>query len=289
MRTTPLAPSVRALDEGRGFAELDDRSITLVSGADARAWLHDLVTADVASLERFASRPSLLLSPTGRIRASFHVLGLGERDLAIVQADDQPSPIATLLAPYVLSSDVTLSASRLRLFAIPGASEPPGWAANAWRPSVLGDGADLLVGSSDDEALADVRARLRADGLEPVDRGAVESRRIRRGEPRFPVDLDADSLPAEAAWDGPPVTDRTKGCFLGQESIAKVGDRGHPTRVVVPVALAGAAAVGEPVLLGGTTVGLLTSASGGDAIARVAWSARGGPWVTGSGDPIWPR
>jgi folate-binding protein YgfZ len=289
VRTAPLAPPARALDEGRGYAELDDRTITLVSGGDARAWLHDLVTADVDTLERFASRPSLLLSPTGRIRASFHVLGLGDRDLALVQADDQRDPIAALLAPYVLSSDVTLSPSRLRLFAIPGAAEAPGWARNAWRPSVLGDGLDLLVGASDDEALDDTRARLRADGLEPVDATAVETRRIRRGEPRFPVDLDADSLPAEAGWDGPPVTDRTKGCFLGQESIAKVGDRGHPTRVVVPVVLEGSAAAGEPVVLDGATVGMLTSASGTEAIARVAWAARGGPWATGSGDPIWPR
>jgi folate-binding protein YgfZ len=217
------------------------------------------------------------------------VLGLGDRDLAIVQTDDQPAPIAALLAPYVLSSDVTLSPSRLRVFAIPGAAESPDWATNAWRPSVLGDGVDLLVGASDDEALDDVRARLRAGGLEPVDAAAVESRRIRRAEPRFPVDLDADSLPAEAGWDGPPVTDRAKGCFLGQESIAKVGDRGHPTRVVLPVAIAGAAAAGEPLVLDGAPVGLLTSVSGSDALARLAWGARGGPWVTGSGDPVWPR
>jgi folate-binding protein YgfZ len=184
---------------------------------------------------------------------------------------------------------VALAPSRLRLFALPGASTVPSWAANAWRPSVLGDGVDLLVGASDDEALEDVRRRLHADGLEAVDASAVDARRIRRGEPRFPVDLDADSLPAEAGWDGPPVTDRLKGCFLGQESIAKVGDRGHPTRVVLPVALEGAAAAGEPVVRDGAPVGLLTSVSGGDAIARVAWSARGGPWATGSGDPIWPR
>lgn len=274
---------MQALREGRGYAELDELPLTLVSGGDARSWLHDLVTTDVESLRRFATRPSLLLSPTGRIRASFHVLGLGERDLLLAQSADQPTPIADLLAPYVLSSDVELGPSRLRVFAFPFGNEPPRWSPDAWRPSVLGGGFNLLVGASEEAVFVELRERLASDGLTPVGREAVESVRVRGGQPRFPVDLDAESLPAEAGWDGPPVTDRAKGCFLGQEAVAKVANLGHPTRVVLDVVADTSLRPGEILLGNGSPVGSLTSAEGAEGIARVAWEARDAPLSTASG------
>ncbi|MEP7033700.1 MAG: hypothetical protein ABI879_06965, partial [Actinomycetota bacterium] len=70
MDTPPLEDQLAALEDGRAYVEHTDVTLTVASGADARGWLHDLVTADVASLERFRARPSLLLSPTGRIRAT---------------------------------------------------------------------------------------------------------------------------------------------------------------------------------------------------------------------------
>jgi folate-binding protein YgfZ len=278
-----LEQQAQALDAGRGYAELDDVSLTLVSGEDARAWLHDLATTDVESLGRFQTRPSLLLSPTGRIRASFHVLGLGERDLLLAQPTDQPTSIAQLLAPYLLSSAVTLGPSSLRVFAVPSPTEPPRWAGEAWRPSVLGDGFDLLVDAGKDGALEDVRARLAAEGLVPVGREAREWRRVHRGEPRFPADLDVESLPAEAGWDRPPVTDRTKGCFLGQEAVAKVANLGHPTRVVVGVVADAPMQAGDVLVGDGVPVGSLSSAAGGRAIARVTWAARDHRLATAAG------
>ncbi len=73
------------------------------------------------------------------------------------------------------------------------------------------------------------------DGSVPVGPEALEAWRIRHGLARFPVDLDADSLPAEAGLDVEPVIDRTKGCYLGQESVARVRNLGHPPRVVLGV------------------------------------------------------
>ncbi len=286
MRPPPFEQPARPLDDERGYVELDDTALTLVSGADARAWLHDLVTTDVESLARFHTRPSLLLGPTGRIRASFHVLGLGERDLLLAQGPDQPSAIADLLAPYVLSSEVTLGPSRLRIFAFAPAIDPPEWLPDAFRPSVLGDGVDVLAGASEDDVFQDLRDRLESSGLVSLGREAVEARRVRRGEPRFPVDLDADSLPAEAGWDGPPVTDRTKGCFLGQEAVAKVANLGHPTRLVLAVAADVPLRPGDGLFDDGTAVGSVTSASGTEGIARVAWSAREGRLSTASGAPV---
>jgi hypothetical protein len=284
--TQALERAVDALDSGRAFAELENVAVTIVSGGDARGWLNDLVTTDVMTLERFDTRPSLLLSPTGRIRASFHVLGLGDTGFALAQPSDQPARIADLLLPYVLSSDVTIYPSRFRLFPVPGGEAPPTWLDDVWRPSVLGGGFDILVGASDDDALNDVRERLRGDGLEAVGPEAVDARRILRGEPTFPTDLDQESLPSEAGLDGPPMTDRSKGCFLGQEAVAKVANRGHPTRLVLAVDVGGPVATGEEVLADGQSAGVVTSAWGDRGLVRLRWEARELAFSTASGTPI---
>lgn len=289
MRALPIDQEVEALDEGRAYAELDGVVITLVSGSDARGWLNDLVTTDVGTLARFETRPSLLLGPTGRIRASFHVLVQGERDFALAQPTDQPEIVSNALAPYVLSSDVALSPSRQRLFAVPGALAPPERFGNAYRPSVLGGGYDLVVVGSD-EALDDLRQDLASEGLLPASREAVEARRIRRGIPAFPADLDTESLPAEAGLDRTPVTDRAKGCFLGQEAVAKVANLGHPTRVVIAVEADARIRAGEAVRDGGgQEVGQLTSALDRLGIVRVRWDAREADLATASGTRLRPR
>lgn len=289
MRALPLEKEVEALDEGRAYAELEQVALTLVSGSDARAWLNDLVTTDVQTLDRFQSRPSLLLGPTGRIRASFHVLALGDRDFPLAQPTDQPEPISNALAPYVLSSDVALSPSRLRLFAVPGGAAPPDRFDNAYRPSVLGGGYDLLV-PGDEEAFEDLRRDLASQGLLPAGPEAVEARRIRRGEAAFPRDLDTDSLPAEASLDAAPFTDRAKGCFLGQEAVAKVANLGHPTRVVFPVKADAPIHESETVRTGsGEDAGLLTSAADRLGIVRVRWDARDADLATSSGTLLHTR
>jgi folate-binding protein YgfZ len=289
MVTLPLERQVDALDEGRAYVDLDDVALTVVAGADARAWLNDLVTTDVETLGRFQTRPSLLLTPTGRIRASFHVLGLGEREFVLAQRSDQPARVADLLTPYLLSSDVTIAPSRLRILAIPGREHATEWFPDAWRPSVLGGGLDLLVDADEARALDDVLHRLREEGLEPAGPQAVEARRILRSEARFPTDVDADSLPAEAGLDTAPATDRTKGCFLGQEAVAKVANLGHPTRVVVAVDADEPVLAGEPVLAEGRQVGSVTSSIGRTALVRLRWDARNADLATAGGTPIRAR
>ncbi|MGZ5353420.1 MAG: CAF17-like 4Fe-4S cluster assembly/insertion protein YgfZ [Actinomycetota bacterium] len=275
-------PATRALDEGRAYVELDALALTLVAGGDARAWLHDLVTTDVGSLERSRTRPSLLLTPTGRIRAAFHVLRVDEGYL-LAQAGDQWEPIGELLARFVLSSDVEVHPAPGRVFAVPGGDHPPEDAGEVLRPSVLGGGFDVLARPSEDDH---VRRRLEEQGLEPAPAGAAEARRIRLGEPRFPTDLDAESLPAEAGWDEAPMTDRHKGCFLGQESVAKVANLGHPTRSVVAVRSEDPLRAGEIVRTGDREVGMVTSAEGTHGIARIRWDAVSSTLTTASGAPL---
>jgi tRNA-modifying protein YgfZ len=285
----PSAPAdeLDALRAGRAFTDLSAWWKTAVAGGDAVQWLHDLLTADIASLERGGSRRSLLLTPTGRIRADVHVVRR-DRDLVLLQASDQPEPIRTLLEPYVLSADVHLEdlTGAVALLAIPG-SRPASDGPTSAVPSVLGPGHDELV-----EAGSPARARaavLTAAGLAEVGDDAVEADRIRRGVARMGPDFDTSSLPAEAGLEG--LIDRAKGCFLGQESFARIRDRGHPPRVLRPVAADGDVRAGEPVLADGAEVGRITSAAATmdgqtRAIARVRWGAAGRTLGLSDGRPL---
>jgi folate-binding protein YgfZ len=175
----------------------------------------------------------------------------------LLQSAGQPRAIDELLEPYVLSSDVGLErmVSTIAVLPTPG----PHWTVSA-RPS---------------------------RGAVPVGPAAFESWRITLAIARFPIDLDEDSLPAEAGLDEAPVVDRSKGCYLGQESVAKVRNLGHPARLVVALEAAEPVVVGRAVTAGSGTVGVLTSVDPGGggrlAIARIRWEARDSALITDEG------
>jgi tRNA-modifying protein YgfZ len=272
-----------ALEEGRAFAELVDWRKIAVRGGDARAWLHDLVTADVEGLGAGHARRSLLLTPTGRIRADFHVANDGGSFL-LLQAGDQPEPVDTILAPYVLSSDVEVEdrTDRLALFAVLGGAAADDDGASVSSPSVLGPGRNVVVAS--DQARR-IRARLTGLGLDDASLDALESWRIRRGLPQMGRDFDRDSLPAEAGLEH--TIDFSKGCFLGQESVAKVRNLGHPPRIVRHARSSAPVREGATVLATGSPVGEVTSAAVVDGatelIVRVRWEAAGKVLSTAEG------
>ncbi len=291
MDRAEIERQVRALDLGGAFVRQADVRLTWVGGSHARDWLQDLVTADVARLRPFETARSLLLTPTGRIRADFHVMGFGDarQSFVLAQPADQPHDLAELLAPYVLSSDVDLRPAPFEMVSVPVRLTPSRGARQVWRPSVLGAGFDILgVRAAVDE---DLRI-LVEDGLTESSAGAVEAWRIRSGVPRFPVDLDEDSLPAEGGLDDGIVIDRSKGCYLGQESVAKVRNLGHPTRAIVSLRSPTRVRVGEGVLAAGLDVGVVTSADAGPdgsaLVARVRWDARNADLATGSGARLRP-
>ena len=273
--------------EGRGpaFAVLSGWGITAVRGSDARSWLHDLVTADVEGLPDRGSRRSLVLTPTGRIRADLHVAAVDDSYL-LFQAPDQPDRVDAILRPYVLSSDVEVAdvSDRWEVVAVlDGSAVEAGLDSVVLSPSVLGPGCDVIV--SPGGASARLRDRLRARGLTEADTGELEARRIRRGEPRMGVDFGQDALPAEAGLED--AIDFTKGCFLGQESVAKVRNLGHPPRVLLHVRSGAPIAPGAAVVAGGAVVGQVTSAveepDGVTAIVRIRWDAASEQLATDAG------
>jgi folate-binding protein YgfZ len=281
--------SIDRLAAGDAFVDLSFWRKIEVSGAATATWLQDLVSADLSDLRAGQARRSLLLSPTGRVRAEFTVACPGNRWL-LLQDPEQARPVDALLAPYVLSSDVALTdrTESLALFALPGQLEEVDVPdAKRLAPSCLGAGGlDLVASIENHEKLHQtLEGRFVAVGNE-----VVEEWRVLAGIPRFGVDATEDDLPQEGALDDAVAFD--KGCYLGQEAVAKVRNLGHPRRLVLHMRAQGAVSPGEGVRSDGEDVGLITSAvrhvDGTVLFARVAWHAREGPFETSTGIPLVP-
>lgn len=274
-----------ALGDRHAYAVLPGWRVISVSGTDARTWLHDLITADVDGLPDRRSRRSLLLTPTGRIRADFHIAAV-DGSFVLLQAPEQPEAVDGILRPYVLSSDVQVQdrSDRSVLVAVlDGSATADGSDEIELTPSVVGSGHDVIV--TPGVAAERLLERLRGSGLIEVDTTALETMRIREGIARMGADFGPDALPAEAGLED--AVDFTKGCFLGQESVAKVRNLGHPPRVLVHVRSDAPLAPGASVVSGETVVGEVTSAAtapdGVDAIVRIRWDAERDRLATAAG------
>lgn len=277
-----------ALLAGKAFVDLSSWRKIVVTGSDAFGWLNDLVSADLDGLRKGRSRRSLLLSPTGRVRADFTVTVYGQ-GLLILQDSEQPHSIDELLNRYVLSSNVALvdRAKDLALFCVPERSQPLEIGrVESFAPSCLGPGIDAICAMEDhEEAMAVLAKTLRRARAEDI-----EWWRAFRGIPRFGVDVGEDDLPQEGGLDE--AVSFEKGCYLGQEAVAKVRNLGHPRRVLLHLEAGRAVSVGEPVCVEGTRVGQVTSAAesakGTRVLAKVRWDARGGPFATPDGAHLVP-
>lgn len=284
MSSTPSA--ALALEQGRAYVNVSSWWKVSVRGGDAEGWLNDLLSAELGGMGPGEARSSLLLTPTGRIRALIAATSF-EDGFLLIQDPIQPARIDALLAPYVLSSDVLLAdrTEELGMMAFPSGAPLELDETSAFSPSVLGPGADVLVppGISTGDAL---------EGLVEAGLEDVEAWRVRRGVARFGVDLTADSLPHEAE-----VGDMIaygKGCFLGQEAVAKVRNLGHPPFVLLAADAAGPVRAGESVLADDGDAGTVTSAvpddSGGSrVIARVRWALKDASLRIASGVEVQPR
>ena len=272
--------AVSALERGRAFVDLSSWWKVGVEGADAGGWLNDLLSAELSDLAAAEGRGSFLLTPTGRIRAAVTVTRL-EDGYLLLQDPRQPSRIDRLLDPYVLSSDVRLRdrSEELGLLAFPNREAPP-IDGSPHAPSVLGPGADVVTAPG--AAPTD---------LEEADPEAVETWRVRRGVARFAVDLRADSLPHEVEVGG--MIAYGKGCFLGQEAVARVRNLGHPPFVLLAADATGAVLPGDTLLADGREAGTVTSAAGDGSrsalIARVRWALKDAPLRTATGVELLPR
>jgi folate-binding protein YgfZ len=273
--------------ETPAFFDLSHLRKVLVAGPEARGWLNDLTSADIGGLAPGGARRSLLLSPTGRVRAEFTVAATGDGYLLI--QDPWQRPIDRLLSPYMLSSEVSLDdrTEAIALFAVPASAGPPPGGATLSTPSWTGYGADVMGPARVREDIeASLAAHLRRGSAEELERTRIASGRSRLGS-----DATEEDLPEEAGMADAVAFD--KGCYLGQEAVAKVRNLGHPRRLVMAFQAEGAPSTGDGLTVQGRDAGVVTSASiAGDTsllLARVKWDERAGPFRTSGGVLLKPR
>ena len=268
----PVPAQLDALERGAAFASLPGWRAIAVDGSDAWTWLHDLVTADVAGLRDGQSRRSLPLTPTGRIRADVHV------------ARSATDSCCSRTPRKRRSTNCSAPTCCRRTW-----RSPTGATSWSWWPSGRGaveDGDDagralvLSPRCSAPAATCCSRGRpLRTRQDQLVAAGAVEVGLGPRGladpprSPRMGADFGATR---SRRWRSR-VHDRLhEGMLLGQESVAKVRNLGHPPRVLRAVR-SGAPLRAGRVLADGHPVGEITSAATDDrgtaGIARVRWEA----------------
>jgi len=134
------------------------------------------------------------------------------------------------------------------------------------RPIATADGVDLLFDSA---ALPAVSAALSDAGASPVEEAAAEIVRVERGIPRYGVDMDDSTIPQEASLNERAVS-FTKGCYVGQETVARLYYKGKPNRLLRGLRLSAPASPGDPLRLGERAVGHLGSVADSPRFGPIA-------------------
>ncbi|GAA0391093.1 folate-binding protein YgfZ [Microbispora corallina] len=245
----------RALVSGQALIDRSNREVVRVAGVDRLKWLNDLSSQKLDTLTPGTPAQTLLLDLQGRVEHHLTLVDDGEA----VWAHVEPGTAAELVAflekmRFMLRvevADVT-SAYAVVSVAAPGSS-PDGPSVRLSPPDgTIALGGDLLVPR---ERLAGLPAEL---GLRPAGLWAYEALRIAAHLPRLGFETDHKTIPHEIGWIGEAVH-LSKGCYRGQETVARVHNLGHPPRRLVFLHLDGSVDVlpphGAPVTLGvGTPV-----------------------------------
>ena len=246
-----------------------ERDLVTVTGPDTFSFLQSLVSQDVEGLADGAVVASLLLTPKGKVESSFRVVRVGDDAWLDVEAGFGEA-LRAGLERFKLRVKVEIAvadepwgmvAVRGDSVAAPTALAPKCQVLPVAWPT--GNGLDVIGPRADLAAL-----EIASDGL---DADAYDRSRIEAGVPRLGVDLDDSTIPQEAWLDRDAVS-FTKGCYLGQELVARIDSRGHVNRVlrwVRPSDATTSLARDAEVEVDGKVVGQVTSGIPGLALAYV--------------------
>jgi folate-binding protein YgfZ len=276
-------PEQRALSAGEAVVDLSHRSVLTITGPDRLSWLDSISSQSIARLAPGVSSETLILDPNGRVEHDIRLVDDGETLWMLVERVDAESLLAWLnsmrftlrveladrSADYVtvgtlgeLELPVTAPNGVPLVWRDPWVSVGVGghqYAAVAQHPSADFPYREVLVRREDQGAAA----ALPVAGLL-----ALEALRIAAWRPRFAAEVDERTIPHELDWLRSAVH-LNKGCYRGQETVAKVHNLGHPPRRLVMLHLDGSDAVlpvhGDSVALpgtdGDTVVGPVTSSA----------------------------
>ncbi len=277
---------------GAGLIDLSSRGRILVSGTEAVPFLNGLITNDVKALEMGAWMPAAFPNVQGRLLAAIRVLNRGEDYLMDTEAITH-AKVVQLLERFTLAGDfrVTDVTKEIAMVSIQGGgagaviSATLGEAAatverhrivhtqlpNAGDVTLIRashtaeDGFDLFTGADKADSLWDA---LIAAGACPVGLDVLEILRIEAGLPRYGVDMDDTTIVSETNLDD--AVSFTKGCYIGQEIIARIKYRGHVAKKLTGLLFDGEAnlEVGAKIRSADIEIGRITSFVRSPALKR---------------------
>lgn len=274
--TTSFAADYATVTERVGLLDVSERGKLALDGPQAKEFLQGQVTQDVEALSAGHGCYAAFLTPKGKMLGDLRILDAGA-ELLLDTERPALQALFNMIRRYSLGYAVklhkrTLECGLLSLIGpladelTTGAGATLGPAEHdhaalqlggaAVRAIRTGLGVDLLFAASDHAA---VRAALLDAGAAEVGAQAAEALRIERGRPRYGVDLDESVIPQEAGLNERAVS-FTKGCYVGQETVARLFYRGKPNRRLRGLSSAQALAVGTELTLGERVVGTVTSA-----------------------------
>ncbi|HET6571211.1 MAG TPA: glycine cleavage T C-terminal barrel domain-containing protein [Solirubrobacterales bacterium] len=269
-----LDAQYRQLREECGLLERSERGKLIVSGPEAAEYLQGQLTNDVEALAPGEGQYAALLDRKGHMQADMRVLRTADEDFWIDTEASALEAARRHLEMYKVGREVSVadvSGERAILSLIgPRSVEVAGTAALpefACEPTEIagveclavgtGAGIDLIAKAA---GAAKLREALLAAGAAEVGAEAAEVLRIEAGTPRFGAEMSAETMPAEAG-----IVERavsfTKGCYIGQEPVARLHYKGRPNRHLRGLELSAPASVGEALRLGEKEVGRIGSAA----------------------------
>ena len=262
----------RALAAGTARVDLSHRGVVSITGPDRLSWLHSITTQQLTGLQPYRSTETLVLSPKGHIEHDLHLVDDGQTSWVTVEPGTAPALTGWLRSmQFMLRVDVQDVTLAWAVVGEPVGDESGPGQPLAWRdpwPEV-GEGS---VAYSDPDAhpawtwreLIVPRAELDAlagEGLAGV--WAFEALRIQAWRPRLGFETDHRTIPHEVDWLRTAVH-LQKGCYRGQETVARVHNLGRPPRRLVMLHLDGSEhrwpSAGAEVSLDGRPIGRVTSA-----------------------------
>ena len=198
----------RILESGDGFVDLSHRGVLRIEGPDRLTYLHSLTTQAFEGLAPGVPTEALVLSPQGHVEHHLRGVDDGEAFTAHVEPGTAEALVTFL--------------DRMRFMMRVEVVDVTEQYAVAWRRG------ETVFGKYDVFPRGDLHAYAEAAGP-PCGLWAYDALRIARGEPRLGFDTDHRTIPNEVGWIGPAVH-LDKGCYRGQETVARVHTLGRPPR-----------------------------------------------------------
>lgn len=243
------------------------RDRIVASGQDAASFLQGQVSQEVEGLAVDASTWSLVLQPQGKVDGWFRLTRVGAEEFWLDLDAGHGQHVLERLQRFKLRTAIDFDLQTVSWLAVRGPEASPPSNSRALPPSPVGvTGFDLLGTEAEmDQALADL-------GIDEGDPAVFDAQRIRSGTPAHGHELTDKTIPAEAGIVEQSVS-FTKGCFVGQELVARVDSRGNNTpRNLAGVRIDGLQqpAEGAELLVDGAAVGQITSVGTSPSLGAVA-------------------